>query len=155
MRTIANFALAFGIILWAGCFTDAQIRDGMTTTATCGLHTSVSCTIQAFVDCRTPREKTGSGWKGYAMCLFDSAKNCQLSGLGRCAAAGVIAATGAPFGGSGTFSTVSMVSTGPLPCDLDVARGCVEEVTIESQQEAVSAVSECYRRICSVGSSEP
>ena len=155
MDTIAKLLAIAGIIMWGGCLSDAQIRDSMTTTADCSLHTTVSCTIQAFVDCRTPKEKTGPGWKGYALCLFDSAKHCQLMGLGRCAAAGVIAATGAPFGGGGTFSTVSMMSTGPLPCDLEVAKGCVEDVTIETQGEAVDAVSECYRRICSVGSSAP
>lgn len=136
-------------LVFVGCVTDAMIRDGASTAADCSLHTTVSCAMQSLVDCSTPKEKTGPGWKGYALCLFDRAKDCQLRGLGRCAAAGVIAATGSGLG-VGSFNSLSMVSVGPPPCDLQAAEACVNDVTIETRDEAIDAVAGCYRVICSV-----
>ena len=146
---IALFTLSF---LFMGCIGSAQLRDATLTAADCSLHTTVSCAMQSAVECADPAARDDNSWRAYARCLLEHGKNCQISGLSRCAMVGVLSAAGGRID-SDRFSTVRGPLSRASGCDYETVRLCVEDVTIESQTEAADAVAACYRMICAGGAS--
>ncbi len=143
--------------LGSGCVTSQTVGDGLYTAAGCSITTSLSCATQSIAGCIAPGIKApGSGWKAYANCLWDRAKECQRSGLARCALAGTVEAFGFPglvSTGPVSGTTVMMSSTVPDPtktakCDFGVVRTCINDARIETKKEAVMTVAYCYRHVC-------
>ena len=131
----------------AGCLSTQNLREGGLHGAGCAMSSAISCTIQAAADCRTPSDQSSGGWKGYALCIYEQSKDCQVMGLGKCAMGGLAVATGLPFSGD-RFSTMTMMASGPSLCNVIEVKRCVADVTIESSQEALRAVASCYQTTC-------
>lgn len=149
-RTISSL---FSAVIFAGCVTSQTIEDGLYSAADCTVQTSLACATQAIGGCIAPAvTEPGDGWKNYAVCLWDTAKNCQKAGLARCALAGAVEAAGFPGIGRDPMdgSLIMLSSRGGVPfrCDVDQVRTCVTDARIETKHEAIATVAYCYRHLC-------
>ena len=132
-----------------GC--NAQVWEDA---GTCVGTTSMACASQAVGGCIAPAtEGPGSGWKKYAVCLWEQAKSCQKDGLARCALAAAVESSGFPGVGSSGLSGLVMMEARsggvPFQCDDTTVKMCVtDSIEVETKTEALRLVSYCYRQHC-------
>ena len=143
------------LFLSVGCVTAQGIEDGIYSAADCSITTSLSCATMAIGGCILPSVNgPGNGWKLYADCHWDRAKECERAGLARCALAGAVEAAGFPGLGRSSGSLIMLETHATVPgyrCDVDTVRSCVSDARIESKSEAIATVAYCFRHVCKVG----
>jgi hypothetical protein len=132
-------ALIVIVFLQPGCSPSQLqgLRDGAIGLGSCSLHTSLGCVSQAIGACSIPADDWGSeDWSSYASCVADKSGRCSAAGLAKCTVSSAIRAAGGP------------VVMGGVPCDQNEIARCVNDTTIETEAEALSAVAACQRRVC-------
>ena len=123
------------------------LKENLFSVADCSLHTSLGCAAQGIGGCLGPTP--GGDYSEFAQCLVDKSSSCAGRGLALCA-----------YGGMKRAFPDAPLAGGFVGCagedGLEDVKGCVRDVTIETEQEAVGAVADCYRQVCLEGpSTEP
>ena len=129
------------ILSLCGCTEQTQkiFRDAAVSVSDCAFHTSLACASQATAGCDKP--SGGEGYGEFGQCLVNRSASCSGRGLGMCLLKGianVVGTTSVAAGGVGCSDETS----------LQEIKGCVSDVTLETESEAVSAVAYCYRLTC-------
>ena len=116
------------------------LREGAIGLGSCSLHTSLGCVSQAIGACSIPADNWGSeDWGSYASCVADKSGRCSAAGLAKCTVSSAIRAAGGP------------VAMGGVACSQAAVLECVNDTTIETEVEALSAVAACQRMVCLKG----
>jgi hypothetical protein len=132
-------ALIVIVFLLSGCSPSQlqDLREGALGLGSCSLHTSLGCVSQAIGACAIPSEDWGSeDWGSYASCVADKSGKCSAAGLAKCTVSSAIRAAGGP------------VAMGGVACSQAAVLECVNDTTIETEVEALSAVAACQRMVC-------
>jgi len=132
-------ALIMVALLQTGCSPShlQDLREGALGLGSCSLHTSLGCVSQAIGACSIPADDWGSeDWGSYASCVAEKSGKCSAAGLAKCTVSSAIRAAGGP------------VVMGGVACNQNKVLECVNDTTIETEAEALSAVAACQRRVC-------
>ena len=150
-------SLAFIIVSTKGCAYIEKLGPALSSVGGCALHTTLGCVTQAGGDCPTPSDVWDKDdWHQYGACLSDRSSSCSFNGLAGCLYRSLGRATGT------TFSRTSL-SSGLAPSarvafemegspENEVVRGridaCMANATMETEDDAISAVAACQRKAC-------
>ena len=140
------FSLMFLAIVLSLCGCTEQtkriFKNAAVSVSDCAFHTSLACASQATAGCDKP--SGGEGYGEFGKCLVNRSASCSGRGLGMCLLKGIANVVGTTSVAAGGVGCVNEES-------LQEVEGCVSDVTIETESDAVQTVAYCYRQVCMEG----
>lgn len=144
--SLSFLVLCFSLLSCAysisGCTASQRqvFKDGLVSVGDCSLHSTLGCVATSMGACPPPLTTFGEDeWKIYGQCLASRSAICSAKGIGLCAYRSIVdSLDGAPYIGGGVGCANMQ----------DRMNACMDGMTIESEADAVIAVSECQRLVC-------